>query len=85
MKARELSPKLLSRLDKERGIVNHYKARNVDGSRRYLTRQIAKFYGVNPATVWRIAKRWGVAQTHAEANAAISHLKRRSRLRHVKG
>lgn len=81
MKRRELSPKLLSRLDRERGIVNLYKARNADGSRKYLTRQIAEFHHVAPTTVWRMAKRWGVAQSHAEANKSISHLKRQTRVR----
>ena len=56
--------------------MNLYKARNPDGSRRFLTKQVAEFYHVNPATVWRIAKRWGVAQSHADANRSITHLKR---------
>ena len=65
--------------------MNHYKARNPDGTRRFLTKQIAEFYDVNPATVWRIAKRWGVAQSHAEANRAIRHLKRQTRVRRSSG
>ncbi len=61
--------------------MNHYKACNPDGSRRYLTRQIADFYGIDTTTVWRIAKRWGIPQSHAEANATITKLKRPTRLR----
>lgn len=79
----DFTPKLLSRLDKERGIVNLYKARTADGSRKYLTKRIAAVHGVDPSTVYRIAKRWGIAQSHAEANRSIVSLKSKHRIRRL--
>ena len=58
-----------------------YTARQPDGTRRYLTAQIAAELGVSTTTVWRAAVRWGVAQRHAEANAVITRLKRPTRMR----
>lgn len=81
MKSNDFTPKQLERLDKEQRIVKLYTARQPDGTRRYLTSQIATELGVSTTTVWRAAVRWGVAQGHAEANAMITKLKRPTRMR----
>jgi DNA-binding MurR/RpiR family transcriptional regulator len=81
MQLQDFTAKHLQRLDRNQAIVNLYKATNPDGTRKYLTVQIAAALGVSESTVLRAARAWGVAQSHAEANRTITHLKRQSRLR----
>jgi DNA-binding MurR/RpiR family transcriptional regulator len=71
----------LKTLDRNERIAKAYQAMNPDGTRKYLTEHIARDFGVSVSTVKRAARAWGVAQSHAAANAGITHLKRPTRRR----
>jgi hypothetical protein len=60
MKANDFTPKQLARLDRTARIVTDYQATNPDGSRKYLTKQLAADYGVSESTVLRAAQSRGV-------------------------
>ncbi len=56
-------------LDRQVGIVALYK------SGKYTTEQIAKNYSISPRQVQRIATKYGIIRTQAEANKLIAPLK----------
>jgi DNA-directed RNA polymerase specialized sigma subunit len=58
----KISPERRAQLDKEASVIALYK------SGEFTTEQVAKNYDLTPRSVQRIAKKYGVVRTQAEAN-----------------
>lgn len=78
---KDFSTRAEQKLDKYYRLASLYKATNLNGTRKYLTQQIADAEGVSRQTVLRAAREFGVVQDHETANGSILHLKRPSRIR----